>query len=79
MWLSILLDRRDHRQRKRSYEPAQGDTHRRLAAVQWHTTTLLATRMYGESAFTEEISSEQGVSNPRLVTNHRDHLSVPRR
>jgi hypothetical protein len=35
--------------------------------------------MYGESAFTEEISSEQGVSNPRLVTNHRDHLSVPRR
>lgn len=31
------------------------------------------------SVHTEEISSDQWVSNLRLVTNHRDHLSVLRR
>jgi hypothetical protein len=31
------------------------------------------------SVHTEEISSDQWFSNLRLVTNHRDHLSVPRR
>jgi hypothetical protein len=44
-----------------------------------HNDTLRYADVWPISVHTEEISSDQRVSNPRLVTNHRDHLSVPRR
>jgi hypothetical protein len=69
-----------NRQRKGHNQNAQVDPHRDVAVVQRQAVTLLSARTHSESAFThEEISSDQWVSNPRLVTNHRDHFSVPRR